>query len=127
MTIDRESAWDAVQRALPALVASVLLFAGCVGSTSTPAPLPTPTHLVEEYITKAEYGEDWPFKGVTAGTLRCHFVYAVVIELDGVEYALNGDARGSGDYRELGRKLLKGYPSRAGTLPLIERGLKLCD
>ena len=45
---------------------------------------------------------------------------------DGIEYALNGSAKDEG-LPELDETVLTDYPNAVNTLPLIDRGLELCD
>jgi len=97
---------------------------------------PTPSRTIEArdpgYISRAEYGDDWPFT-VAAGTLSCtpgggsEGPLLVTFDTgDGIPYALSGRAREFG-LRELDETILTDFPSRDGTLPLLMRGLDLCD
>jgi hypothetical protein len=123
-------------RALWAGIATALLMAACSGGSGAPADEPASTPSGEAmadpgYITRAEYGDDWPFD-VAAGTLRCYDdplsdrIYVVFDTGDGIEYALNGSARDFG-FPELDEAIMPDLPDRSKTLPLIDRGLELCD
>ena len=60
----------------------------------------------ERFVSQVDYGEDWPFS-VKEGVLSCDPSRRgggrldVVFTTGGVSYALNGTARGSGDYAEI--------------------------
>lgn len=66
-----------------------------------------------------------------AGTLSCRQsgangrLVVTFITGDGIEYALNGAAVDFG-FPELDATILKDFPSKAGVLPLIERGVTFC-
>jgi hypothetical protein len=116
---------------------AILFLAACGESAPTPSPTnltlsPTPEARDRGYITRAEYGDDWPFT-VAAGTLSCRPIgggqgpLLVTFDTgDGIPYALNGPARDFG-LRELDETILTDFPSRDGTLPLLMRGIDLCD
>lgn len=136
-----------VKRAIAGVVA-ILLLAACVGSGGTvPDPTrapgatlaPTRTAAPEPpepgYVTREEYGDDWPFT-VPAGTIHCtegaafeagrlYVTFSHAGE-PGVEYTVNGSARDLG-FPELDETILVDYPDRTKTLALITRGLELCD
>jgi len=110
-------------------LAVALLFAGCGGSSPTPAPTATP--VAAGYITADEYGDDWPFT-VAAGTLACYPSGAGDGRLlvtfntgDGVEYGINGSARSFG-FPDPDETLVTDYPDLSGLGVIIERGLTLC-
>lgn len=87
-------------------------------------------------VTRADFGDRWPFT-VDQGVLRCEPPSQVVFSSGGVDYAVNGMARG--DMRARGWQEIDGIwapntdPEVAGmdlkisVGPLIERGLELCD
>jgi hypothetical protein len=113
-----------------AVAVAVLLVGACGGAAATRAPTPEPVD--PGYITKAEYGDEWPFT-VATGTLVCNpsgnndgRLLVTFDTGDGIQYALNGQAKDFG-FPELDATILKDYPTLVGVLPLIERALKLCD
>ena len=109
------------------LLAAVVIVSACGGAAATQAPTSEPVD--RGYITKAGYGDEWPFT-VATGTLVCSTASGrplVTFDTgDGIEYALNGAAIDFG-FPELDATILTDYPSKVGVLPLIERGLQLCE
>ena len=85
-------------------------------------------------ITKAEYGEDWPYT-VDSGFLYCDPPGSnVVLKADGTVYALNGRAMGNAaekgylDAREsITLKDENGYFTVGNVGKIIERGLAMCN
>lgn len=75
-------------------------------------------------VTRSEFGDAWPLT-VDSGTLSCD-IRAVILEVDGVEYGVNGKAVTRG-YRELRPLLLEDQGVLRDQGPLIDRGLELCD
>lgn len=79
-------------------------------------------------VTQSEYGDRWPFT-VTEGTLRCYNdpprKHVVLDAGNGVQYGLNGAARGAGKFPD-SKQIMK--PERFGVhlQPFIDRGLTLC-
>ena len=108
----------------------VLAEVGACGGSSAPAA-PTPEAVEPGFITREEYGDDWPFT-VDSGTLSCwddplsDRIEVTFDTGDGIEYALNGSAKDAGP-PELDETVLTDYPDAIKTLPLIDRGLDLCD
>ena len=110
----------------------VLLLAGCAGGADRGG------HTVEEekgvVITKAEYGEDWPYT-VESGRLYCDPPgSAVVMESGGQAYALNGRAMGKAAERGYlnARETItlrdeNGYFTIGDTSRIIQRGLAMCE
>jgi hypothetical protein len=99
------------------------------GATASPSATPGPG-----YITREEYGRDWPFS-VPAGTLACYDGAAAggggrinvtfTPRGSGIEYGLNGSARDFG-FPDLDRGIMPAWPNTTGLLDLIQRGLDLC-
>ena len=74
-------------------------------------------------IRQADYGERWPFK-MTRGWLRCEGAGAIILNVQGTDYAVNGLA--SSRYAPI-QAVWKSNPADdidAG--PIISRGLTLC-
>lgn len=117
-----------VNRAVSLLRVAIiaLLFAGCGNSGSK--------------ITRAEYGDKWPFTvdegilscrdtGVTVGTTR---MVEVTFTANGVTYALNGTAKGNASYADVDsiwanddRPEFAGVKKDYG--PILDRGLALAN
>lgn len=128
-----------------------LLMAGCGGSTPTPiivyvtpeptvgqtadpttVPVATTAAAPEGYVSRATYGDDWPF-AVPSGTLACYpsgkndgRLLVTFNTGDGIEYALNGQARSFG-FPELDETVLPSWPDASMLGDLIEQGLALCE
>lgn len=79
-------------------------------------------------ITATEYGPRWPFT-LESGTLRCQKdrtrQYVTFDDGQGVQYGLNGAARGLG-FPD-GLTILKPGKTGADLQPFIDRGLTLCQ
>jgi hypothetical protein len=95
--------------------------------TAAPPPTvePTPVGLV----TKADYGEKWPFT-VDSGLLRCIGPrQEIIFVANGETYALNGTAKSNPKYADI-RPIWRDDPSIQGVKisvqPLIFAGLDLC-
>lgn len=75
----------------------------------------------------------WPFT-VDEGILTCHAPDWVTFTADGIEYALNDDARWHGHYQDVSAILVKGFvtigneqqPVRTSYSSVTERGRALC-
>ncbi len=72
---------------------------------------------------------DWPLS-IEEGTLWCYPAFAVTIMAGGTEYALNGLARGRGEWAEVDpiwvdNPDIEGFKIDIG--PLIDLGLTLCE
>jgi hypothetical protein len=89
----------------------------------------------EVRITKAEYGDTWPFS-VDEGILRCEGIEgtgAVTFEAQGKTYALNGIAREQKAFLEVDPIWLPDpeapaeFNLKMNLGPIIDRGLQLCD
>lgn len=83
-------------------------------------------------VTSAEFGPDWPLT-VDSGTLMCDGSGGVgdaYIVVNGENYALNGLAKGSGNYKDIrpiwadDKALGQGLKKDIG--PLIDAALELC-
>ena len=116
---------------LAATASVAVLIAGCFVSGPASRPTPTTEPADPGYITRAEYGSDWPFT-VAAGTLSCNMSggansrpLVTFSAGDGIEYALNGAAIDFG-FPELDAMILEDYPSKTGVLPFIDRASPLC-
>ena len=72
-------------------------------------------------IQQADYGERWPFK-TARGRLRCEGAGAIVLNVEGRDYAVNGLA--SSRYAPI-RAVWNGKQA-ADAGPIISRGLALC-
>jgi hypothetical protein len=81
-------------------------------------------------VARWQLGDDWPFASVESGVLRCEPGSHVVFRtLGGVDYAINGSARGDRaqhGWRD-GVDLLAEGMIPLDLQPLIDRGLALCD
>jgi len=104
-----------------------------VACTSEPAGAQATATPNPGYITRAEYGDDWPFSA-PAGTLACYDGAAaggegrILVTFstgNGIEYGLNGSALDFG-FPDLDEGILPAYPDETGVLDLIQRGLDLC-
>jgi hypothetical protein len=97
----------------------------------------------KEYISKDEYGTDWPFL-VDEGILECRSWKKVVFTtFNGKTYAVNGSAMGTKEYIDIHEIWKKDYesenakyflkinrPDMVGYInigPIINRGLELCQ
>ena len=91
-----------------------------------------------QVVTRAEFGADWPLT-VDGGTLRCKFpdserpqLHALLIEVGGDSYALNGVARthaarnGWRDVKAVWRDNPQIPGAKVAITPLIERASVLC-
>jgi hypothetical protein len=72
-------------------------------------------------IRQTDYGARWPFE-MRRGWLRCEGAGAIVLTVQGQDYAVNGPA--SSSYAPI-QALWKGSDVEPG--PIISRGLTLCD
>ena len=75
-------------------------------------------------ISQADYGARWPFK-ITRGWLRCEGAGAVILTLQGKDYAVNGMAGSRYAPIQAVWKSAKDPDIDAG--PIISRGLTLCQ
>jgi hypothetical protein len=98
--------------------ASLVLFTGLVACSG-------------DEISKEQLGEDWPLT-VESGVLKCiedNGVPLATIEVNGVEYQLNGAAKSRG-YEDIDI-IWSNNPSIPGTRlslsPLISKALELCN
>lgn len=75
-------------------------------------------------IRQADYGKKWPFK-MPRGWLRCEGAGAVILSVQGEDYAVNGMA--SARYAPINavRKRVNDPDMDVG--PIISHGLTLCD
>lgn len=103
------------------------------------APITTDGRFVKrQVVTRAEFGADWPLT-VDGGTLRCKFpdserpqLHALLIEVGGDSYALNGVARthaarnGWRDVKAVWRENPQIPGTKVAITPLIERASVLC-
>lgn len=113
-----------------ALVTIALVVVACGGAGSgndDPRPTRTPP---AGYVTRADFAE-WPFVP-SSGTLFCDpsgkndgRLLVRINFGDGVEYALNGQARDFG-FPELDTTVMPAWPDGSSLGPIIERGLELC-
>jgi hypothetical protein len=85
----------------------------------------------EQRISRAQFGDDWPFT-VTEGLLRCDRGTFVVFVANGKTYAINGSAKGAAnregyvDFESIWRP--DETPGlKVSISPVIEAGLKLCQ
>lgn len=82
-------------------------------------------------VTRAEYAEKWPLT-ISEGKLYCVEPSMVLLEFQGVAYAVNGSARsqvkqfGWTDVDRIWRNDPEIRGSKVVMTPLIERGLALC-
>lgn len=74
-------------------------------------------------IRQADYGERWPFK-MTRGWLRCEGDGAIILTVQGKDYAVNGLASSRYAPIQAFWKRAEGEDIDAG--PIISRGLALC-
>lgn len=113
------------------LVATLIFVVGC-SAGPTPVPVATTTPTPAGYVSRATYGDDWPFS-VPSGTLSCYpsgnndgRLLVTFGTGDGIEYALNGQARSFG-FPELDETILPTWPDASMLGDLIEQGLALCE
>lgn len=104
-------------------------------SPTTPNSEPPPDN--ELLIKRSDFGDKWPFTA-NQGILKCEGYKIILIEINGIGYALNGNARSFANkynLREIDEIWLddpqwKDEPLMAGIKvnvgPLIDRGLELC-
>lgn len=123
------------RRRVSSAVSAVLALGVLVTTACSPAATPSPTPEATDpgYVTRAGYGDDWPFS-VPAGTLACYDGAAaggggrVLVTFstgNGIEYGLNGSALDFG-FPDLDATILPAYPDKSQLSPLIEVGLALC-
>lgn len=74
-------------------------------------------------IRQADYGERWPFK-MTRGWLRCEGAGAIILNVQGKDYAVNGLA--SPRYASIQAVWKSGEYGDIDAGPIISRGLTLC-
>ena len=110
------------------LAASALILSEPAPPEPQPPP-PAPPPPPPGYVSRAQLGAAWPFS-VAAGVVRCELGGAVVFRANGVDYAINGTARGLDRWAEVDDIWLDD-PSIPGTKkdisPILDRGLQLCD
>lgn len=101
--------------------AALTLLAGCGGSSGPKS----------REISRADLGDQWPLT-VESGTLHCNGgdgVGEVYLTVDGVNYAINGNAKGTGRYQDV-TPIWADDPGTGGLKKgidhLIDEGLKLC-
>lgn len=77
-------------------------------------------------VRKAESGSLWPYPSADVGIVRCkRGTHQITIEMNGVEYGLNGKAQGAGFTPS---QAAMGDPAAADdTGQWIQRGLALCE
>jgi Protein of unknown function (DUF2511) len=123
-----------------AIVLVVLVVAGCSNgadrSVAADPDRPSTTHRAENgvLITKAEYGNDWPYT-VDSGLLCCDPPGGnVVLKSEGKVYALNGramgNAKGKGYLNARDSITLRdknGYFTVGDVGKIISRGLSMCN
>jgi hypothetical protein len=102
---------------LAVIICFVLGFAGV--STIVPT---RPHDGIE--ILKADYGERWPFN-VTRGWLRCEGAGAIILNVQGTDYAVNGLA--SSRYAPIHAVWKSKQADDISAGPIISRGLTLCS
>src|SRR5687767_7969293 len=112
-----------------AIISLALALTGCGGGSATeppddPAPTANPAR-----VTSADFAE-WPFTPST-GELICdpsgNNDGRLLVRIDfgdGIEYALNGQARTFG-FPELDTSVMPAWPDASSLGPIIERGLEL--
>jgi hypothetical protein len=101
---------------LAVIVCFMLGFAGISAIVPTP-----PRDGIE--IRQTDYGERWPFK-VTRGWLRCEGAGAIILNVQGTDYAVNGLA--SSRYAPIQAVWNSKQADHIGAGPIISRGLTLC-
>ena len=74
-------------------------------------------------IRQADYGERWPFK-MTRGWLRCEGAGAIILNVHGKDYAVNGLA--SSRYAPIQAVWKSNQADNIDAGPIISRGLTLC-
>jgi hypothetical protein len=102
------------------VVCGLLLAVGCGGEKG-------------KAVSQAEFGESWPLT-VPDGRLSCIFYtgrrqVVTFIAPDGTEYALNGNANGSGHFTPIDsiqKPDPTNPPAKKSIGVLIDEGLKLC-
>lgn len=75
-------------------------------------------------ISRADYGERWPFK-ITQGWLRCEGAGAIILTVQGKDYAVNGMA--GSRYAPIIAIRNKADDLDIDVGPIISHGLTLCD
>src|SRR5262245_2555590 len=79
-------------------------------------------------VSRDQFGAAWPF-AAERGTIRCvtrsDRPLVTIDTGDGIQYGINGAARGFGGFPD-GLKILQPEKVGADLQPFIERGLALC-
>jgi hypothetical protein len=75
-------------------------------------------------VSQADYGARWPFE-MTHGWLRCEGAGAVILNVQGKDYAVNG--RASSRYPSIKAVRKRGNDPDSDVGPIISHGLALCD
>lgn len=109
-----------------ASAAIAVCLAGCGGADRT-GGVALPPH--QERVTRAEYGDEWPFT-VDEGVIEAvPDSPALVFHAGGKTYGLNGAARGKrGQYADIGEvwaPLPGGSNLRKDITPILKRGMAL--
>jgi len=120
---------------LSVILPSLIFFAACNTASPQPANNNTPTTKAESSITikitRAEYGEEWPFT-VDEGMLQC-FSGGVIFTANKITYALNKVATDDEKHPEwkVPDQILANNPKLPGTRismsKVISKGLELCQ
>lgn len=94
-----------------------------------PTPVPARTAVPPGFMSRTEFGEDWPLT-VESGTVACLRPSIVVFYAEGVTYAINGVAQSTDEYADI-RPIWRDHPIVEGLkvsiAPILERGLALCE
>jgi hypothetical protein len=113
---------------VPGLLVAIVLVAGCAGAAPTERQVET---VRPGAVTAADF-DDWPFVP-PAGQLFCdesgNNDGRLLVRInfgDGIEYALNGQARTFG-FPELDTTVMPDWPDGSSLGPIIDRGLELCS
>lgn len=88
-------------------------------------------------VTKAQYGDEWPFPGFDKAIIRCERRAfgsvqrpLVTVDLGGRTYGLNGAAHGVGGYPDARTKMARhpelGHYQLGAASEFIRMGLELC-
>ena len=93
-----------------------------LGFSGVSAVLPEQQRVGIE-IRQADYGEGWPFK-MGRGWLRCEGAGAIILNVKGTDYAVNGLA--SSRYAPIQAVWQSNRADDIGAGPIISRGLTLC-